>query len=103
MAGELLKRPAKTADFVIESFEPGYMASLGPGYDDLCQCQARDHHDLDNPLSGPAPAAIWRRQPLPSGQGGVYQEMLGFAEDEITDLVAEEAITTGADAVFRVP
>ena len=27
----------KTAAFVIESFEPGYMASLGLGYDSLCQ------------------------------------------------------------------
>ncbi len=32
---ELFKRLVKTADFVIESFEPGYMDSLGLGYDEL--------------------------------------------------------------------
>jgi crotonobetainyl-CoA:carnitine CoA-transferase CaiB-like acyl-CoA transferase len=32
---ELFKRLAKTADFVIESFEPGYMARLGLGYEEL--------------------------------------------------------------------
>ena len=31
----LFRRLAKTADFVIESFDPGYMQSLGLGYDDL--------------------------------------------------------------------
>ena len=32
---ELFKRLVKTADFVIESFEPGYMKSLGLGYKEL--------------------------------------------------------------------
>lgn len=32
---ELFKRLVKTADIVIESFEPGYMAGLGLGYADL--------------------------------------------------------------------
>ena len=31
----LFRRLAKTADFVIESFQPGYMDGLGLGYDDL--------------------------------------------------------------------
>ncbi len=32
---EIFKRLVKTADFVIESFEPGYMKGLGLGYEDL--------------------------------------------------------------------
>ena len=32
---EIFKRLVKTADFVIESYEPGYMASLGLGYPEL--------------------------------------------------------------------
>ena len=34
---ELFKRLAAKADFVIESFKPGYLASLGLGYDTLSQ------------------------------------------------------------------
>jgi len=32
---EIFKRLVKTAHFVVESFEPGYMADLGLGYADL--------------------------------------------------------------------
>jgi benzylsuccinate CoA-transferase BbsE subunit len=32
---EIFKRLVKDADFVLESFDPGYMSSLGLGYDDL--------------------------------------------------------------------
>jgi len=32
---EIFKKLVKTADFVIESFEPGYMKSLGLGYEEL--------------------------------------------------------------------
>lgn len=32
---EIFKRLVKTADFVVESFEPGYMGSLGLGYEEL--------------------------------------------------------------------
>jgi len=32
---EIFKQLVKTSDMVIESFEPGYMAGLGLGYDDL--------------------------------------------------------------------
>ncbi len=34
---EILRRLAKTADFIIESFPPGYMDSLGLGYQSLSQ------------------------------------------------------------------
>ena len=32
---EIFKRLVETADFVVESFEPGYMESIGLGYSDL--------------------------------------------------------------------
>ncbi len=32
---DIFKRLVKTADFIIESFEPGYMKSLGLGYEEL--------------------------------------------------------------------
>jgi len=43
---EIFKRLARTADFVIESFPPGYMAGLGLGY------------------FGPAVMATWRTTSL---------------------------------------
>ena len=38
---EIFKKLVKTADFVIESFAPGYMAKLGLGYDDLAKINPR--------------------------------------------------------------
>jgi len=32
---DVFKKLVKTADFVVESFEPGYMKSLGLGYEEL--------------------------------------------------------------------
>ena len=37
---ELFKRFVRTADFVVESFHPGYMGDLGLGYDDLRRIKA---------------------------------------------------------------
>ena len=34
---ELFKRLVATADIIVESFPPGYLKTLGLGYDDLCQ------------------------------------------------------------------
>ena len=38
---EIFKELAKTADFVIESFHPGYMDSFGLGYDALNEINPR--------------------------------------------------------------
>ncbi len=38
---EIFQKLAKTADFVIESFNPGYMDGLGLGYDDLSDINPR--------------------------------------------------------------
>jgi crotonobetainyl-CoA:carnitine CoA-transferase CaiB-like acyl-CoA transferase len=38
----LFKKLARTADVIMESFEPGYMGSLGLGYADICKIARRD-------------------------------------------------------------
>ncbi|MFA4837199.1 MAG: CoA transferase, partial [Dehalococcoidia bacterium] len=38
---EILKKLVKNADFLIESFPPGYLDGLGLGYEDLCEINER--------------------------------------------------------------
>jgi len=62
---EIFKRLVKTADFVIESFAPGYMKSLGLGYE-----------ELENIKSGIIMTSI-----TPFGQTGPYVHY------EVTDII----------------
>jgi len=64
---EIFKRLVRTADFVIESFEPGYMESLGLGYEELEKINPR----------------IIMTSITPFGQSGPY------AHYKATDLVGE--------------
>ena len=43
---ELFKRLVRTADFVIESSEPGYMKSLGLGYEELEALRLADFNGM---------------------------------------------------------
>ena len=43
----LLRRLVLKADVVLESFDPGYLDSLGLGYDDLSELNARARNDFD--------------------------------------------------------
>lgn len=58
---EIFKRMVKTADFVIESFAPGYMESLGLGYADL---------SIINPK-------VIMTSITPFGQSGPYRDYKG--------------------------
>ena len=55
----LLLRLVETADFLIESFEPGYAASLGLGYDDLHAVNPTLVYVSITPFGQTGPHAAW--------------------------------------------
>jgi crotonobetainyl-CoA:carnitine CoA-transferase CaiB-like acyl-CoA transferase len=57
---ERLKDLVRSADFLIESFEPGYMASLGLGYDDLAAINPRLVMVSITPFGQQGPKANWK-------------------------------------------
>jgi benzylsuccinate CoA-transferase BbsE subunit len=57
---EIFKRLAKTADFVIESFKPGYLAGLGLGYADLEKINPRVILVSITPFGQTGPYRDWK-------------------------------------------
>jgi crotonobetainyl-CoA:carnitine CoA-transferase CaiB-like acyl-CoA transferase len=55
----LLRRLAQSADFLIESFEPGFTASLGLGYDDLHALNPALVYVSISPFGQTGPHARW--------------------------------------------
>lgn len=74
---ELFLRLVKTTDVVVESFEPGYMASLGLGYDDLCQVKPDIIMTSITPFGQTGPYAHYKASDLTlQGLGGL-QYLIG--------------------------
>ncbi len=61
---EILKKLAETADFVVESFEPGYMESLGLGYADLEKINPRVIMTSITPFGRTGPYAHYKATDL---------------------------------------
>lgn len=61
---ELFKKLVKTADFVIESFEPGYMDSLGLGYSELERINPRLIMTSISPFGQSGPYAHYKATDL---------------------------------------
>jgi len=57
---QTFKRLVETADFVIESFEPGYMASLGLGYEELEKINPRIIMTSITPFGQTGPYAYYK-------------------------------------------
>lgn len=76
---EIFKRLAKYADFVVESFEPGYMASLGLGYSELEKINPRIIMTSITPFGQTGPYAHYKATDLIGvAMGGmvyIYGEM----------------------------
>lgn len=68
---DILKRLVKTADFVIESFEPGYMEKLGLGYSKLEQNNPRIIFTSITPFGQTGPYAHFKATDIiPWAMGG---------------------------------
>jgi len=74
---ELFKKLVRTADFVIESFPPGYMASLGLGYPDLSKINKRIILTSISPFGQTGPRKDWQASDLIMMATGGYMALLG--------------------------
>lgn len=76
---EIFKRLVKNADFVIESFEPGYMASLGLGYEDLERINPRIIMTSITPFGQTGPYAHYKMADIVGvslgGMSRIYGEL----------------------------
>ncbi len=79
---ELFKRLVKTADIVIESYDPGYMASLELGYEDLCQVKADIILTSVSPFGQTGPYAHFQHSDLTTWAMGGLPFQTGVTERE---------------------
>lgn len=77
---ELFKRLVKTADVVVESFDPGYMNSLGLGYDDLCKVKPDIIMTSISPFGQTGPYAHYKGSDLVVQALGGFQYLSGDAD-----------------------
>jgi crotonobetainyl-CoA:carnitine CoA-transferase CaiB-like acyl-CoA transferase len=61
---KVFRELVKTADFVLESFEPGYMEKLGLGYKDLCEINPRIIMTSITPFGQTGPYAHYQASDL---------------------------------------
>jgi benzylsuccinate CoA-transferase BbsE subunit len=79
---ELFRNLVKTADIVVESFEPGYMASLGLGYEDLCQVKPDIIMTSVSPFGQTGPHADFKHSDLTTWAMGGHMSLTGVPERE---------------------
>ena len=77
---EIFKRLVKTADFVIETFEPGYMARLGLSYPELEKINPRVIMTSITPFGQTGPYAHYKGSDLVLWGMGAMQYMCGDAD-----------------------
>jgi crotonobetainyl-CoA:carnitine CoA-transferase CaiB-like acyl-CoA transferase len=71
---EIFKRLVQTADFVVESFEPGYMGSLGLGYEELEEINPGIIMTSITPFGQSGPYAHYKTSDIVcSAMGGLMQ------------------------------
>ena len=92
---EVLKKLVKTADFVIESFEPGYMASLGLGYSDLEKINPRVIMTSITPFGQTGPYAHYKGTDIVLWGMGGMQYMCGDADRPPVRVSVSQAFSHG--------
>ncbi|HET7738214.1 MAG TPA: CoA transferase, partial [Tepidiformaceae bacterium] len=82
---DILLRLAATADVLYESFEPGYLASLGLGYGDLSAANPRLIVVSITPFGQDGPMAHWKTSPIVSFAMSGAMTMSGWPGKEPCD------------------
>jgi crotonobetainyl-CoA:carnitine CoA-transferase CaiB-like acyl-CoA transferase len=74
---ELLKKLVKSADAIMESYEPGYMKKLGLGYEDLCKIKPDIIYTAITPFGQEGPKAHYDSSALTVWASGGYLNACG--------------------------
>jgi benzylsuccinate CoA-transferase BbsE subunit len=74
---DLLKKLVKSADAVMESYEPGYMKKLGLGYEDLCKVKPDIVYTAITPFGQEGPKAHYEASALTVWASGGYLNACG--------------------------
>ncbi|MFC1860932.1 CaiB/BaiF CoA transferase family protein [Chloroflexota bacterium] len=77
---EIFRRLAKTADAVIESYEPGFMKQLRLGYTDLCKIKPDIIVTSITPFGQTGPKAHYKASDLTAWASGGYLSICGDAD-----------------------
>jgi len=93
---EIFKRLAKTADFVIESFEPGYMAGLGLGYPDLEKLNPRIIMTSITPFGQTGPYAHYQATDMEMWAMGGLMWLCGDSDRQPSRVSAPQAFFHGS-------
>ncbi len=74
---ELFKRMVEKADFLVETFRPGYLAGLGLGYESLKKLNSRLVMVSITPFGQTGPRAQWKADDIVAMAAGGYMAVTG--------------------------
>ncbi len=74
---ELFKKLVQTADIVMESYQPGYLQSLGLGYEDLCKVKPDIIMASISPFGQTGPKSYYQGSELTNWASGGYLYVCG--------------------------
>lgn len=96
---QILKKLARKADFLIESFDPGYMGNLGLGYDDLSRINPRIIVTSITPFGQTGPKSSYKGSDLTGWASGGPLYTMGDPDRAPTGLTFPQAMLhTGVEA-----
>lgn len=92
---EIFKKLVKTADFVVESFAPGYMDGLGLGYQDLSEINPRIVMTSISPFGQKGPYSRDKMSDLTQSAMGGFTYFCGDEDRPPVRVTAEQAYVQG--------
>ncbi|MFC1533064.1 CaiB/BaiF CoA transferase family protein, partial [Thermodesulfobacteriota bacterium] len=92
----LFKRLVKDADFVIESFPPGYMSSLGLGYETLKEINPEIIMTSITPFGQDGPNKGWKTSDMVSMATGGFMALVGDSDRPPVRISVDQAYSHGS-------
>ena len=97
---ELFLRMARAADVVLESFQPGYLDSLGLGYDALSEVNSGLVYIAITPFGQTGPYKDYKASDLIGFAMGGYMHVTGWPHTQPTRLYGSQAYNTASNHAF---